>query len=208
MPTPEELDAKKKEEEEAARAAEEDKHKGLRGQPESEYIRMIEELRRENSQRRKVSEDLDKRLAAIEDEKRKQTEAKLAEEGKFKELLSEKEKRIADLAALEQEVLEHRQFFQAELDAKLKGLTDVQKELVEAANLSLAKKVEMANRLLAEKPGSNSPGGKPGKQTLTEAQLEDVLKPENWRQLSELSVKNPELYKKAIELRNRKKSVA
>ena len=128
-------------------------------------------------------------------------EEQLKADGKLQELLTEKEKQIAGYEPQIKELQNMSEFIQKELDARMSGLTEDQREWVNSLDTSLVKKFE-AVKQLAPKAGapSNSPGSeRPGGNHENVKEIFKTLDEEKdttkrSQLLSELQEKNPQAF--------------
>ena len=146
-------------------------------QAESELLRMIQadpkraegeikKLRNENAQKiNNGTRDDYKRLQELEQTYRQEQEAKLKEEGRYKELLEQQTEKIINLTAYEEKVKKYESYFEAQLEDAKKGLSEGLIEVVNNSNGSPADKLVLVSKLKAEmgqvtnSPGSDRPAG-------------------------------------------------
>lgn len=185
-----------------------EENKGLDGLPPEEYIKIIKELRHENATARVRNAETEKRLAEIEKQAEAERQSKLAEEGKIKELAESYKKELDNLAPVRELAGDAEKYFTARLEEKVKGLTDVEREMIEQSKASLPQRLDLVEKLLSQKTVlQNSPGGKPSKQALLDSTLDDFLKPENRERLHELYFTDKELYAKVIEAKKKREII-
>jgi len=111
----------------------------------------------ESKKYRQRAQAAEERLAAIEKAQREAEEAKLAEQGEFKELLA---KREAELEALSAKASEWDNYQATRKDAILSGWTDDQKETF--GDLSLDKLEALDKQFKTERGGGKAPQDRPG----------------------------------------------
>ena len=142
----------------------EDKHAALRAQSADQLVEYIERLRDENKTTRLKAAEYEKKLADEAAARKVEEEKKLVDDGKLKELLTVKEKEIAALKAIEEKNKSYEGFFSKQLEEKLKTLSETQREMITDSGQDLAKKLEWADKLNAERGiGTDSPGGTPSR---------------------------------------------
>ena len=140
-----------------------------------------------------------KALGEFEALKAKEAEEKLAEEGKYKELLEAKEKKISELSSLEEKASKYDDYFGKELEKAVEQLGETQKALIEKYNGDASEKLVMAQALLDEsgKSARKEPvvSGRAGGSGSAYASPE--LNPDKYssKQLQDMKYEEPEKYK-------------
>lgn len=126
----------------------------------SELIEIIRQTRSEAKEKRLLNKELSERIAEIDKAKSLEEQKKLEEEGKFKELLTAKEKEIETLnQTLKPKADEYDKFRQEEIEAIKKVLGDKWDD--EFSNLSLPALRKMAVTL-SKKPDPKLDAGSNG----------------------------------------------
>lgn len=146
-------------------------------QAESELLRMIQadpkraeeeikKLRNENAQKiNNGTRDDYKRLQELEQTYKQEQEAKLKEEGRYKELLEQQTEKINNLTAYEEKVKKYESYFETQLEDAKKGLSEGLIEVVNNSTGSPADKLALVSKLKSEmgqvtnSPGSDRPAG-------------------------------------------------
>ena len=173
---------------------------------EQDKDQIIRELRDENAKRRVNSKEVDTELARLrelEQQVKEQTTKKLEEEGKFKELLLEREKELEALKPLKELTEKYESSFKAQFEEELKGLSETMTEMINKAGGNYAEKLDFAKKLKSEmgvksnSPGAEAPGtsytGGDSKALLESIRTEkDMVKKSEM--IYELKSKNPQLY--------------
>ena len=133
-------------------------------------------------------------------------EQKLAEEGKYKELLEEKEKQLADLVPVKEKADNYDAYFEKRLEEAKEGLTEIQIKAVEGFNGSLADKVAMADEFKGVTPTrTSSPGAeRPGSNTSPKFNLDDYLGSDGAEKLTKLRYDNKDLWEEVIRAKNKR----
>jgi DNA repair exonuclease SbcCD ATPase subunit len=169
-----------------------------------EAQRVIRELRDENAKRRNNEKTLKSQIEEfnqLKSELDAQKEAKLKEDGKLQELITEKEKQIQGYEPKLKTLQQMEDFIQKELDARMAGLKEEDREWVNNLSVSLVEKFDAAKRLSSntgkplDSPGSERPGG-------THENAKEIFKSLDEEKdinkrsalLSELEKKSPQLY--------------
>jgi chromosome segregation ATPase len=167
----------------------------------------IEELLNENASRRVKNKELNEELGdlrKLREELEARKTAEMAEQGKYKELLEEREKKLAELSPLPEKVTKYEQVFKGQLEAEIKDLPETLSKLILDSGKDVAEQLEMARSLKAElgkstsSPGAERPGGDVMTQDVS--QLVDKYKKETdimkrSVMLQEIKLKMPEVWK-------------
>jgi len=126
----------------------------------------IKKLRNENAQKiNNGAKDEFNRLKELEQTYRQEQEAKLKEEGRYKELLEAQTEKINSLTAYEEKVQKYETYFETQLEEAKKGLSEGLIEVVNNSTGSPADKLNLVSKLKAEmgqvsnSPGSDRPAG-------------------------------------------------
>ena len=126
----------------------------------------IKKLRNENAQKiNNGAKDEFNRLKELEQTYRQEQEAKLKEEGRYKELLEAQTEKINNLTAYEEKVQKYETYFETQLEEAKKGLSEGLIEVVNNSTGSPADKLNLVSKLKAEmgqvsnSPGSDRPAG-------------------------------------------------
>ena len=164
----------------------------------------IIKLRRESAEKRVKNKDLQAQLDALNLKNKQEEEKKMAEDGRLKELLTNKEAEIESLKIEAAEKKLYEQTFTEQLDTILKKLPTSQRELIHESKMSLAEKVKWATRFESEGvqtpgPDSRRPGGEAVEK---EIKLTDYVGLEGQKRLIALRDTNPKLYQRILELKN------
>lgn len=139
----------------------EDLKKSLEGKSASELIELVLDARSEAKERRLKERELSERLVKIDSDKVSEEQKKMADEGKFKELLAAKEKEIETLnQTLKPKADEYDKFRQEEIEVIKKVLGDKWDD--EYSNLSLPALRKMAVTLSSKKDDPNLDKGSSG----------------------------------------------
>ena len=173
-----------------------------------ELQRKIEELLNENASRRIKNKELNEQLgeytklkAEIEANKEKE----LSEQGKFKELLEDREKKLQELSPLADKVKKYEEVLSKDLEKEIDTLPETLKKMISESGKDKAEQLEMARSLRAELGQSTSSPGveRPGGDVMTQdvQSLVDKYRAETdmmvkMGMLAEIKAKFPEVYKK------------
>lgn len=153
-----------------------------------------------------IQKELKEKLRLFEADKKAAEEAKLQEEGKYKELLEAKEKELAELQSATEERDSYRAYFEAKLEKAKEGLTDLQIKAVDGFNGSLSDKVAMAEEFkgTTERPTSSPGASRPGSTSPNqEFDVKDYMGKEGILKLNKLYHDNKELYDAVIDAKRR-----
>lgn len=149
------------EEKKAAEAAAEKEGLTLNELSPSELIEIIRQTRSEAKEKRLLNKELSDKLAKIDQDKALEEQKKLADEGKFKELLTAKEKEIETLnQTLKPKADEYDKFRQDEIEQIKKVLGDKWDDDFEKLSLPALRK--MAVTLSSKKDDPNLDKGSVG----------------------------------------------
>lgn len=115
------------------------------------------ELIAESKAYRKRAQEAEERLAAIERERKEAEEAKLREQGEYKELLAQRE---AELEAFKNKASDWDNYQQAKKEEILKGMTEAQAEIYKGLDLTTLENI--ARDLKINAGGGKAPSDRPG----------------------------------------------
>lgn len=134
------------------------------------------------------------KLTAYEVEQEKQRQDKMAEDGKLKELIEEKEKEIERLRQAELKAVKYDDFFKTQLDEAMGKLDDIQKKLIEGYNGDVSEKLQIAKSLINEAPKPAIAAGRAGGAPSVE------LDPSKYStaELFKMKHENPQLFKQIV----------
>lgn len=168
------------------------------------YINKIQD---ENARSRINNKELKENLKAGNDAieaLKKIEDGKLADEGKYKELLDAKDEELAEFKTDKTLLGQYEAVFQKNLDDELKGLGESTIKMINESGKSVVEKLEMTQAIKKEAGlNTNSPGGeRPGAASGTKGE-DAILKEYNSetdklkkvKLLKEIRIKMPELYK-------------
>lgn len=181
----------------------------FRYKEDSEYSekaqREIYELHKENKNRRLKARDLETKLNELTKKIEMSEEQKMKEEGKLQELLQKKESELEQFGKIKEEHEMLTKHFQAHLESTLGKLSPQQAELINESGMSLAKKLEWATRLSNENlsqsdsPDKARPGGKADE---PHVDLDEYRGKRGREKLIALSLTNPKLYQRILDLKS------
>ena len=139
---------------------------------------------------------LKEKIRAIEAKTEAERVAKLEEDGKYKELLTEKEKELERLTTEANRAKRYDDFFGEQLKEITAKLDDKKRKLIDGYNGDNAEKLELAKSLIEEgKPGIAA--ARVGGSAYSTEQLDKSKY--TIQQLVSMRHENPELYKKIME---------
>ena len=150
---------------------------------------------------------LKKRFDELEAERKKNEDAKLLEEGKYKDLLESKEKELTELQGAAEERDGYREFFEKKLESTLEGLTDLQKKAVNGFNGTISEKLEMAEEFkgTVSTPSASSPGSsRPSANNDYNFDISEYLGPDGAQKRYRLKFTDEKKYQKVMEAYKRR----
>ena len=166
----------------------------------AEYLK----LRDESAARRIKNRELNEELERLKSEISKQTEQKMLEDGKLKELLDTKQKELDELNPIREKFELYENYFTDQLEAILTTLTPGQRQLIDESGWDVAKKLSTAEMFrkeivnIADGIGSKRPGPDVD---VKDIKLEDYQGVEGRAKLIRLKNDNPKLYEQILSLR-------
>lgn len=170
----------------------------------TEEVRNPEAVLAKNKELLGTIKGLKNELSEFKTAQEKAREQKLVEDGKYKELLEEKEKQLSDLMGVKERADKYDAYFQSKLEKAKEGLSDVQAKLVEGFNGSLEEKLQMAEELQSSIPQrTSSPGAaRPGSNDSPRFDLKDYTGADGNAKLTKLYYENRDLYNEVIKAKN------
>jgi len=139
---------------------------------------------------------LREKLAGVEAKEAAEREKKMQEEGKYKELLEEREKTIAELKSQAERAAAQDEYFKNQLDAVTEGFDEVQKSLIEGYSGDLAQKLELAQKLAGNAQKPSIAAGRAGGAAVNPADLDKSKY--SIAELTAMKYDNPTLYKQVM----------
>ena len=160
----------------------------------------ILKLRKESADKRVKNKELATQLEEIRVEQQKAKEAKLKEDGKLQELLTEKEQELESLLPLKEKVANYEKHLSEQLEAATAKLDDVQAEMIKESGWSIDKKLEYAIKLAGQVKPVNSPDSKRpgGDMPANDINLDEYSGPQGRVKLVALKQTNPKLYEQVM----------
>jgi len=166
----------------------------------AEYLK----LRDEAAAKRIKNKELNDELETLRTQIRKQTDEKLLEDGKLKELLDAKQTELDELLPIKEQYDEYNKYFEDQLEATLTTLAPGQKQLIEESGWNVSKKLSWAQKFkdeivnIADGIGSKRPGPDVD---VKDIKLEDYEGQTGRAKLIALKTDNPKLFDTILSLR-------
>lgn len=170
------------------------------------YINKIQD---ENAKHRIKSKELDDQLKAGNEAKealKKIEETKLAEEGKYKELLEAKDKELDEYKVDKSLLDKYEAVFKIDLENELKGLGESTVKMITDSGKPIADQLEMAREIRKENGlNTNSPASAKAGGSLSDSKGEEAILKEYHEErdhlkklnmLEEIKTKMPHVYEK------------
>jgi len=146
-----------------------------------------------------------RKLAEFERKEKEREEALLQEQGKFKELLEERQKELDSLKPGAERWTKYEERITSKIETIRKGLPETKAKWLDKFQGDIVDKLDMAEELAAEattKPpiASDRPGGKGAENSFD---LSEYKGPEGRTKLLKLSKENPAKYKEIVAAKNK-----
>lgn len=173
-----------------------------------ELQKKIEELLNENASRRIKNKELNDQLgefATLKEQIEANKKKELEEQGKYKELLEDRETKLKEMLPLADKVKKYEEVLSKDLEKEIETLPETLKKMISESGKDKAEQLEMARSLRAElgqstsSPGTERPGGDVATQDVQS--LVDKYRVETdmnikMGMLYDIKAKFPEVYKK------------
>lgn len=168
-------------------------------QPETTSVETVENPEAVLNKNRELLADMKKlreKLAGVEAKEAAEREKKMQEEGKYKELLDEREKTIAELQKQAERAAVQDEYFKNRLTEVTEGFDEVQKSLIDGYSGDLAQKLELAQKLAGSTLKPSIASGRAGGAAVNPADLDKSKY--SIAELTDMKYDNPTLYKQIM----------